>query len=117
MCPACWAALIAQVLFVVSLGLLLVVITDLWIGLPVAVGTLLAAIGNFWWSWDVPHWVLGLAVAGLLVRAICVLRAQPEHFVRRTGIRLGNWAASSVRSVRSRFKAKGVVPTNDSTSL
>ncbi len=48
MCPLCWAALVAQVVFYVTAGICLVVITDLKVGLPLSLVTLSMAAGNMW---------------------------------------------------------------------
>ncbi len=88
MCPACWAALIAQVLFFITLGLVLVVLTDLVCGLPLSLVTLALAAGNWLWGWEVPNWVLFACGALLLGRSSFVLITHRENWVRKLGLRL-----------------------------
>ena len=97
MCPLCWAALVAQVVFCVTLGVFLVVITDLKFGLPLSLVSLSLAAGNLWWEWGVPNWLLYVFGAMLLARGGWVLLKHEHNWVRRAALRFGSWLKRKLR--------------------
>jgi hypothetical protein len=113
MCPFCWAALVAQVAFCATIGLLLVVVTDLKFGLPLALTTLALAAGNWWSFWNVRNEVLYCAVVCLFLRAVWVLIKHERNWVRRVALRFGNYVFCKARSISVRRKASVIVPSND----
>jgi hypothetical protein len=99
MCPLCWAALVAQVFFWLTVGLVLVVMTDVKIGLPLSVVSLVFAAGNLWGDWESPAWVLYVLGASLLGRGSFILWKHEENWVRRAGVHVGGWAIRVVRPI------------------
>jgi hypothetical protein len=97
MCPLCWAALAAQVMFYITLGVFLVVITDLKIGLPLSLVSLSIAAGTMWGWWSVPNWVLYVLGATLLVRGIWVLVKHERNWVRCLALMIGGWLRRKLR--------------------
>ncbi|MFM1847669.1 MAG: hypothetical protein RL417_1143 [Pseudomonadota bacterium] len=99
MCPLCWAALVAQVLFWITVGLILVVITDLKLGLPLSLLSLVVTGGNLWGDWGVPVWVFYGLGALLLGRGAFVLWKHSDNWVRQAGVCVGGWAIRVVRPI------------------
>jgi hypothetical protein len=97
MCPLCWAALVAQVFFYVTLGLFLVVITDTKVGLPLSLVSLTIAAGNLWNWWSLPEWMLYALGALLLARGVWVLAKHENNWVRRIALRIGGWLRRKLR--------------------
>ncbi|NDC38179.1 MAG: hypothetical protein EBZ48_09020 [Proteobacteria bacterium] len=97
MCPLCWAALVAQVVFYITLGVFLVVITDLKVGLPLSLVTLSMAAGNMWGWWSAPNWMLYVLGAMLLVRGFWVLAKHEHNWVRRLALKIGGWLKRKLR--------------------
>lgn len=97
MCPLCWAALVAQVVFYVTAGIGLVVITDLKVGLPLSLLTLSMAAGNMRGWWDAPNWMLYVLGAMLVARGVWVLAKHEQNWVRRLAVRIGGWLRKKLR--------------------
>jgi hypothetical protein len=97
MCPLCWAALVAQVVFCITLGVFLVVITDVKFGLPLSLVSLSLAAGDMWGEWGVPNWALYVLGALLLVRGVWVLVRHEHNWVRRLALRFGGWLRRTLR--------------------
>jgi|GEM_PF-4060998 len=102
MCPLCWAALVAQVLFFVTLGLVLVVMTDLKFGLPLALATLVVSAGGLWWEWDVNIWTFYVAGALLMSRAVWIVRMHESNWVRVLALKFGKWFAQKAKPIIKR---------------
>lgn len=97
MCPVCWAALIAQAVFFTTLGLVLVVVTDLKLGLPLSLVTMALSAGNWWCGWMLPNWLLYVCGALLLGRAVVVLVKHENNWVRKLALKFGKWVKRKVR--------------------
>jgi hypothetical protein len=109
MCPLCWAALVSQVVFFVTLGVVLVVITDLKFGAPLSLVTLVLAGGNLWGGWTVAPIVLYLLVGALVLRGVWVLIFHEKNWVRQLASRIGGIARRVVRRALQRSPAKAEV--------
>ena len=118
MCPLCVvvavSTVVAQVLFFVSLGIFLVVITDLKFGAPLSLASLALTGSKHWGGYTTPDWVLYAIAAVVIARAIWVLTRHKQNWVRRRSIRLANWLQpklwSIIHSVKKKVKAQEVVP-------
>lgn len=89
MCPLCWAALVAQMVFVVTLGVLLVSVTDWKFSLPLSLVTLALTAGVYARLWFVPSPWMITAVCLIVVRNFLVLVVQPDHWVRAAARQAG----------------------------
>jgi len=108
MCPLCWAALIAQVVFFVSLGVLLVLVSDLRFGLPLGIYTLILAYGNYKLGWGVPNELLYAALVILALRGVLILIYQDRHWVRSVAARVAGLAIRLLRPPMEWAKARGL---------
>lgn len=101
MCPLCYAALFAKIVFMISMGILLVSLTDLRFGLPAGIVTSLMSYMNWSFKWQVPSSILIALMVIVVLRSVLILIVQEDHFVRR----MGSW-------IYKKFKAKffGIIP-------
>jgi hypothetical protein len=97
MCPVCWAAIVAQVLFFATLGLILVVVTDLKFGLPLALVTLVITTGSWCWEWEVNVWTFYGLGALLLSRAVWILAKHESNWVRVLSLKISKWFKRKLR--------------------
>lgn len=104
MCPLCWAALIAQVVFWSILGIFLVVVTDLKFGLPLGLLSVVLSAGNMRGWWGVPIELLYVLGAILLLRGVWVLVKHEKNWVRRLGVQIGGWLRRVLRPMVGRLK-------------
>ena len=99
MCPVCWAALLAQFVFYISVGQLLVVLTDWKAGIPLTLGAAILALGNLEGWWSVPNEVLYIAASLAMARGVWIIFAAEQHWIRTLSWRVGGWTRRFVRPV------------------
>ena len=97
MCPVCWAALVAQIVFYAAIGEMMVVLTDWKAGLPLTLGAAFAALGNIMGWWNIANEVLYVLVGIALVRGVWVIFTAERHWVRTLSLRFAGWARRLMR--------------------